>query len=540
LLSRANSQPVHIYAAVRSVETLLQFFKYNLNEGDLVLATDPYFGGSHIPDWTLMKPVFYQNKPVFFPAVRAHMVEVGGPVAGGYNSFACDVWQEGFRLAPMKICEKGEMRRDVLRMLSANNRMPDVMEGDLNAMIGACKVGEDRILRLVEKYGLATVLDAVQYMLDYSERRVRAEIARWPDGDYHGRSVLDQDFAGTNDVNVDVTITVKGDRCLVDFGGSHPQTRGFVNSVPGNTMSWVYTEFSVVMPDIPINSGFFRAIDVHIPEGTVVNPISPAPVGNSTICIGSDIGQAMMKALEKIVPEKTGSAFIDLTVITIFGRDSRNDDQMFITFEFYGKPGSAGGAYGSDGWGAYAAPHASLKIPPVELMEVLYPVLYLQGEWVTDTAAPGKWRGNGAFWMRRMSTTDAVNNHIYVQASRHPSQGFAGGRPGAGNWCILDHQGPSERMVRDLAFGYVQKPGEVLLAQGGGGGGWGDPLERDPAMVLRDVLDEWVSLEGARRDYGVVITPTTHQVDPQGTAALRARLRRAAADDAHEASQAVS
>ena len=521
LLSRANSQPVHIYAAVRSVETLLQFFKYNLNEGDLVLATDPYFGGSHIPDWTLMKPVFYQNKPVFFPAVRAHMVEVGGPVAGGYNSFACDVWQEGFRLAPMKICEKGEMRRDVLRMLSANNRLPDVMEGDLNAMIGACKVGEDRILRLVEKYGLATVLEAVQYMLDYSERRVRAEIARWPDGEYHGRSVLDQDFAGTNDVNVDVTIRVNGDRCLVDFTGSHPQTRGFVNSVPGNTMSWVYTEFSVVMPDVPINSGFFRAIDVHIPEGTVVNPISPAPVGNSTICIGSDIGQAMMKALEKIVPEKTGSAFIDLTVITIFGHDSRNDDQMFITFEFYGKPGSAGGAYGSDGWGAYAAPHASLKIPPVELMEVLYPVLYLQGEWVTDTAAPGKWRGNGAFWMRRMSTTDAVNNHIYVQASRHPSLGFAGGHPGAGNWCILDHQGPDERLVRDLAFGYVQKPGEVLLAQGGGGGGWGDPLERDPLWVLRDVLDDWVSIDGASRDYGVVIDPRTMTVDVQRTAALR-------------------
>jgi N-methylhydantoinase B len=292
------------------------------------------------------------------------------------------------------------------------------------------------------------------------------------------------------------------------------------------------------MPDIPINSGFFRAIDVHIPEGTVVNPISPAPVGNSTICIGSDIGQAMMKALEQIVPEKTGSAFIDLTVITIFGRDSRNDDQMFITFEFYGKPGSAGGAYGADGWGAYAAPHASLKIPPVELMEVLYPVLYLQGEWVTDTAAPGRWRGNGAFWMRRMSTTDAVNNHIYVQASRHPSQGFAGGRPGAGNWCILDHHGPEERMVRDLAFGYVQKPGEILLAQGGGGGGWGDPLERDPALVLRDVLDDWVSIEGARRDYGVVIDPATVQVDGQRTAALRDQMRRHAVEDV--SAQAVS
>ncbi len=528
LLSRANSQPVHIYASVRSVEALLQFFKYNLNDGDLVLATDPYYGGSHIPDWTLMKPVFYQNKPVFFPAVRAHMIEVGGPVPGGYNSFARDVWQEGFRLSPVKICEKGEMRRDVLRMLAANNRVPEVMEGDLNAMIGACKVGEERILRLVEKYGLATVLEAVQHMLEYSERRVRAEIARWPDGVYHGRSVLDQDFAGTDDVNVDVTITVQGDRCHVDFAGSHPQTRGFVNSVPGNTLSWVYTEFSVVMPEIPINSGFFRAIDVDIPVGTVVNPIAPAPVGNSTICIGSDIGQAVMKALEQIVPEKTGSAFIDLTVDTIFGRDSRNDDQMFITFDYYGKPGTSGGAYGTDGWGAYAAPHASLKIPPVELMEVVYPVLYLQAEWVIDTAAPGKWRGNGAFWSRRMSTTDTVTNHLYIQASRHALQGFAGGGAGAGNYCVLDHGGPTARLVRDLAFGYVQEPGEVLLMQAGGGGGWGHPFERDPAWVLRDVLDEWVSIEGAARDYGVVIDAHTMTIDTERTAALRERRGQAA------------
>jgi N-methylhydantoinase B len=526
LLSRANSQPVHIYASVRSVEALLQFFKYNLNDGDLVLATDPYHGGSHIPDWTLMKPVFFQNKPVFFPAVRAHMMEVGGPVAGGYNSGAREVWHEGFRLSPMKIFEKGELRRDVLRMLAANNRMPDVMEGDLNAMIGTCRVGEERIVRLIERYGFATVLDAVKYILDYSERRVRAEIARWPDGEYHGRSVADQDFAGTHDVNVDVTIRVAGDRCTVDFAGTHPQTRGFINSVPGNTLSWVFTEFSVVMPDVPINSGFFRAVDVHLPEGSVVNPIPPAPVGNSTLCIGSDIGQAVMKALERIVPEKTGSAFIDLTVSVISGRDSRNDDQIFITGEYYTKPHSAGGAVGTDGWGGYSAPHASLKVPAVELMEVLYPVQYLQAEWVIDTAAPGKWRGNGAFWMRRRATTDDVTNHIYVQASRHPLLGFAGGGSGAGNWCVLDYQGADQRLVRDVVFAWVQKPGVVLMSQAGGGGGWGDPIERDAAWVLRDVLDEWVSIDAAQRDYGVVIDPATMQVNRAETAALRGAMRR--------------
>jgi N-methylhydantoinase B len=527
LLSRANSQPIHIYASVTSVEDLLRFFKYNLNEGDIVLATDPYHGGSHIPDWTLMKPVFYRNKPVFFPAVRAHMIDVGGPVPGGYNSFATDIWQEGFRLAPMKICEKGEMRRDVLRMLSANNRVPTVMEGDLNAMIGACKVGEERIIRLVNKYGLDTVLKAIEYILAYSERRVRSEIASWPDGEYVGESILDQDFNGSDDVNVRVRLKVKGDRCTVDLGGSHPQTRGFVNSVAGNTKSWVYTEFSVVMPDVPINSGFFRAIDIHIPEGTVVNPVAPAPVGNSTVCIGSDIGQATMKALEKIVPEKTGSAFIDLTVDCFYGRDSRHDDEMFITFDYSATPTASGGACGTDGWGAFSAPHASLKIPPYELMEIQFPVIYYQGEYVIDTAAPGRWRGSPSHWMQRAATTDPTVNNIYVQAARHPLQGFAGGHPGAGNACVLDYKGPNERSAGGVAFGYLQQQGEILLAKKQGGGGWGDPLERDPEAVLRDVLDEYVSVEGAERDYGVIIDVHNWKVDEAATTQRRTQRRAA-------------
>lgn len=521
LLARANSQPVHIYASVHSVETILKTFKYNLNEGDMVLATDPYYGGSHIPDWTLIKPVFYKNKPIFFPAVRAHFVEVGGPVPGGYNSSATEIWQEGFRLAPMKICEKGEMRRDLLELLAANNRLPMVMEGDLNAMIGACKVGEDRVLRMVEKYGLDTVLEAVEYIMGYSERLVRAEISRWPDGVYKGRSILEHDFMGGTDINVDVAITVEGDGCTVDFAGTHAQTRGFVNSVPGNTLSWVFTEFSVVMPNIPLNSGFFRPIKVKLPEASVVNPKPPAPVGNSTLCIGNDIGQAVMKALENIVPEKTGSAFIDMTINTVFGNNSRYGGEMYVSVDYGPSATSSGGAYGADGWGGYAAPHASLKIPSFELMEVLYPFFYLQNEYSTDTAAPGQWRGCPAHWVQRVSTTDPVINNIQVQASKRPLMGFAGGGPAAGNYVIIDYKGKNEQKIHMDAEGYVQEPGAMLFAQSAGGGGWGDPFKRDPAMVLRDYLDEYVSLEGAKRDYGVIIDTTTETVDEEATAKLR-------------------
>lgn len=525
LLARANSQPVHIFASLTSVEAMLKEFRYNLNPGDIIIATDPYFGGSHIPDWTVMKPIFYNNKPVFFPAVRAHFVEVGGPVPGGYNSKADEIWQEGFRLAPMKLYEKGEMRRDVFDLLAANNRLPDVMEGDLSAMIGACRVGEDRIVRLIEKYGFDTTLGAIDYLLNYSEKLVRAEIERWPDGVYRGRSVLDHDFGGGEDINVDVKLTVAGDSCTVDLTGTHEQTRGFINSALGNTLSWIYTEFAVVLAGIPVNSGFFRPIKPIVPQGTVTNPFPPAPVGNSTLCIGNDIGQAVMDALQKVAPERAGSAFIDLTINTIFGTNVRYDNELYISFDYSPAPISSGGAYGVDGWGAYAAPHASLKIPSFEMMEVLFPFLYLQNEYGTDTAAPGQWRGCPAHLMIRKATTDAVGNFIQVQHSRYPLKGFAGGSEAAGNLVIVDYGSPTQQEIKVAIEGYWQLPGSLVFARKQGGGGWGDPLRRDPKAVLRDVLDDYVSIPRARADYGVVIEAGTRTVDEAATASLRRELQ---------------
>lgn len=527
LVARANAEPVHIFASVHSVEGLLRYYKNDLADGDIVMVNDPYVYGSHIPDWTVVKPVFYNNKPVFFPGVRAHMVEVGGPQAGGYNSDARDVWQEGFRLAPIKLFERGEMRRDYLDLLRANNRQPDIMEGDLNAMLGACRVAERRVRELVEKYGFEQVWDGVQYILDYSERRLRAEIAKWPDGDYSGRSILDFDFADTRDVNVDCTIHVRGDTVDVDFTGSHPQTKGFVNSRPGNTGSWVYSAFSVVFDNIPINSGFFRPIGLTMPEGTVINSVAPAPVGNSTICIGNDIGQAVIKALENIVPERVGAATLDLVADAYYGLDTRQPDSPFyVTFEYWGTPISSGAAYGTDGWGAWSTPHCSLKLPTVELTEVQYPILYLKAEYTTDSAAPGRWRGTPAFnTIRQNPDGVSVTHSIFVQGHRHALQGFVGGESGAGNHVILDFGGANEQFVTELAFNYESKPGELILFQSGGGGGWGPAIERDPEAVLDDVLNELVSVEAAAERYGVIIDAKRMVVLTEETAALRRERR---------------
>ena len=525
LIARANAEPVHIFASVHSVEGVLRYYRNDLADGDIVMVNDPYFHGSHIPDWTIVKPVFYKNKPVFFPGIRAHMVEVGGPQAGGYNAAARDVWQEGFRLAPIKLFERGELRRDYLELLRANNRQPEIMEGDVNAMLGACRVAERRVREIIDKYGFADVLEAVHYTLDYSERRLRAEIAKWPDGDYHGRSVLDFDFATTRDINVDCTIHVRGDAVEADFTGSHAQTPGYVNSRPGNTGSWVYSAFSAVFDDIPINSGFFRPIALTMPEGTVVNPVAPAPVGNSTICIGNDIGQATIKALEQIVPERVGAATLDLVVDAFFGLDTRRSDAPFyVSFEYWATPVSSGAAYGTDGWGAWSTPHCSLKMPTIELTEVQYPVMYLRAEYVTDTAAPGRWRGTpGVQTVRKNPDGVTVTHGINIQGCRHPLQGFVGGCSGAGNWAVLDWGGPREARVEEVAINYVSQPGELILYQSGGGGGWGSALERDPEAVRRDVINELVSVAAARERYAVILDEATLEVLVDQTEAERRR-----------------
>ena len=523
LVSRGDAVPVHIYACLTSVEACIQFFRGDLNDGDVILACDPFFGGTHIGDYTIIMPIFCNNKPVFFASVRAHMLDVGGPVPGGLNAEAEEVWQEGFRFPPVKVFEKGERRRDVWDLLKANNRLPDIAIADINAMIGACKIGQERIRAVVNKYGLATVQEGVRYTFDYSEKKFRNAIAQWPTGVYTGRSLLDQDFRGNQNINVDVCIEVKEGEVVVDFSGSHAQSPGVINSVVGNTISYVYGCFSAVCPEVPINSGFFRPIRVVLPEGSVVNPDPPAAAGYATICIGCTIGEAVMQALGKIVPERVGTTSIDLSMLWTHGEDPRTKN-FFISYDYHASPVSSGGTYGVDGWGGWSALFCALQLASVEMTEIQYPFLYLEGEYSTDSAAAGQWRGAPAYSMRRMAyqTDSPIYLNIWVQGARHALQGYCGGRAGVGNYAVVHYDTEQAQTVTDVAFLEPSERGDVLFFQSCGGGGWGDPLTRDPAAVLADVRNEYVSIEGAENDYGVVIDPISHTVDETATQQRRA------------------
>ncbi|MBL5974557.1 MAG: hydantoinase B/oxoprolinase family protein [Candidatus Leucobacter sulfamidivorax] len=523
MLARADAAPVHIFAALSSVQQTLDFFDGDLSEGDVIILCDPYYGGSHLPDYTVVTPVFIDGEPLFLPSVRGHMPDNGGPAPGG-NMNARDIWQEGFRFSPMKLYERGELREDVWEWILRNNRLPVNMRADLDAQIGGCQVGERRIRELCDRYGSDTVREAADWIMQYSEKRLRDQIRRWPDGRYEAESTLDYDFAGREDIKVRVAITIEGDGIVADFTGSDPQTTGIVNSVPANTLAFLYCAFSALCPEIPINSGFFRPLVPVLPKASVINPDPPAAVRAATVSIGADIGDVVMKAAEGFAPERVGTCSIDLLGPWIWGTDLRTDTQ-YLHYELLCTPTGAGGVYLSDGWGAWPATFASAMVPSIEMSEVQYPVLYRQSEYTTDGAAPGQWRGSPA-WVtqRQVYNSEGTHQTTRMQGFRSPLHGFCGGRDAVGNYIAIRYGTEREKVVTSWTNLEPCEPDEIIFYQSGGGGGWGEPCERDIDLVVDDVRNGYVSVEGARYDYGVCFDPDTGEVDQAATEAERARL----------------
>lgn len=523
IVALADALPIHMGACKFSVQAVLDAFGEDIHPGDLFLVNDPYHGGSHLPDWTMTAPVFFDGELVFFPVTRAHQGDTGGAVPGGYNPGATDIWQEGLRLPPIRIFDRGRPRQDILRMLEINNREPTFL-GDLQAMMGSVRMGERRLTALLGRYGLQTIRAAVEAALSYAERRFREEIRSWPDGCYTGEAFLEHDCQGVEDITVRVTVTICGDSLRIDYTGSDPQTPGFINSSLPNSYSYIFLTLSSMIDDtIPRNDGLFRPVEIILPLGTVVNPRPPAPCTACTLHAGGEVGEALAVALVKAVPEKAYIQNIKLGMpVVTFGVNP-------LTGEFYVdqnvtmSAGWCNAAFGTDGWGAMPAFFGAMTMATGELHDLLYPVQTLGREYITDSGGPGKWRGGLGTSTRLRSRADMFA-HTYVIGTKYPMRGLCGGADGSPNRVVLRAGSSGEKTVEKTAFGEPLSAGDLTLVDLGGGGGWGDPLERDPQAVLEDVLDEYVSREAAERQYGVVIDERTGAVDQEATARLRRKL----------------
>ncbi len=533
LVSLSDGLPIHMGASKFSIIEALKDFKDDLHPGDLIIVNDPYHGGSHIPDWTMMAPIFVEDQLVFFPVTRAHQGDTGGAVPGGYNPGATDIWQEGLRLPPIKIYDRGKPRRDVIKMLQINTREPRFI-GDFEAMMGSVRVGERRLKEMLKKYGAQTLLDCLDYILNYSERRFRAEINTWPDGVFEGEAYLEHDCQGNKDITVRVKVTVSGDSLVLDFTGSDPQTAGFINSSIPNTYSYIFLTLSTMIDDsIPRNDGLFNPVNIILPENSVVNPSPPAPCTACTLHIGGEIGEAVAVALEKAIPEKAYIQNIKLGMPVVTYGTNPDSGEFYIDQNVNTSAGWCNAAHGVDGWGSMPCFFGAMTQATAELHEIDYPILTVEREYITDSGGPGKWRGGLGTRVIQKATAPAFI-HTYLIGTKYPMRGFNGGSDGSPNRFVLRSGTPHEMIIRDTAFGEPVSNGHLLNADLGGGGGWGDPLERDAAAVLEDVLDEYVSLEKARNSYGVVIDPDHLTVDEKATANLRAKIAQKRADRKQE------
>ena len=532
LISQGLGVPILMGTGKSTVEAILREFRFDLRAGDVILNNDPYSGGAHAPDTTLATPLFSGGKLVMIPAARSHLPDAagGGTNPGGFNPKAIETCEESIIIPPLRIARGRAIKQDVYDWVIRNTRLPEWTKGDLDAMRGACRLAERRVTELIARYGEAGIAEAADHWIAYAERRFREEIADWPDGEYVGETFLDSDGAYTWDIRLHVVITIRGDELTLDWSGSSPQTKGFANSPIGNTWAHVYIALSSVVPEsIPKNEGMFLPVRLIAPEGCVVNPREGAPVGWCTIHPGAEIGEAVMLALAQAIPEKVSGPIDKKVKMNLFGQDPRRAGKRYFSLNFVSTHGGASATHGHDGWGGLGTAKGTMAFTTTEMTEVQYPHRVVEREFATDSAGPGRWRGGMGVTCVMTPVDHEAGLSATVWGGRHPSAGWCGGENGRPNRMELHLGRPDQRTV--LGGESVEanlSAGDLVAVVRGGGGGWGHPFERDPALVREDVIDEYVSIEGARRDYGVVIDPVTTVVDGDATRAERSRQPRAA------------
>jgi N-methylhydantoinase B len=513
--------PQFMLSSTLPVRLAIDFFEDDLRPGDVIVANDPYHGGGHLPDFNVFSPVFDdEGSLVLFASIQCHHGDTGGAMAGGYNVFAKDIWSEGTRYPILKIIDAGVERRDVVLMMRANNRLAGFV-GDLRSQVGAAQLGAVRLKGLIDDYGADVVRAAVEWSIADARRRFSAEIARWPDGTYLSDVYFDADPAGNQDVHVHVAVTVEGDHLIIDFDGSDARPELQAWSTFGNTRGNAIAQLaSMVDASIPKNEGFFDCIELRVPDGSCLNPAEGKPVSSGTHHPGVEVSDAIALALSQVIPDRCAPQSYKYGSPRQMWGDL--DPRTGASFFDHGGEVNAGwvnAVRGQDAWGALAAASGNLIKASAEINEHFFPHILRGRNYITDSGGPGQWRGGcGSNFVKEVRTPTYVNQYVVNQRHIHP--GIAGGLHGSPDRCMV-----GDTLVNPSVANKLLGTGEQLVYQFGGGGGWGDPLERDPAAVLDDVWDEYVSVDGALRDYGVVITGSleemTLEIDSDATKLAR-------------------
>lgn len=520
--------PGHIGAMNFAVlNTLAVFPPERLRPGDTTLLNDPALGSGHLPDFFVTRPAYAEGELIGFATNIVHHTDVGGMRPGSQAVEGIfDYHQEGLFIPPVKIVEEDREVEDLWRLIAANSRTPENVLGDLRAQRNALRVGELRMAELAERYGVETYEACVEAILDQTEATMRARIAEIPDGSYAFEDHLDDCGPGTEPLRIAVTVTVEGDEISIDFDGTSPQTESGLNSYFNYTCSYSYAAVKCLTDPLgPMNAGALRPITVRAPEGCFLNPRRPAGGGPRAI-ICYRLFEAILGALAPALPERVAAANSHFSNPTFGGYDPARR-RRFVAYELV--LGSTGARATKDGVEGLCSAFNAANIP-VEAQEQFQPVVVERFGLIPDSGGPGRFRGGCGVRRDLRILGEGVKFTNLSERQRFAPFGLFGGRPGALGRTVVNPGSPDERVVPgkasiDLSFG------DVVSFQLSGGGGYGDPLERDPERVARDVRLGLVSRERAEADYGVVLDETGG-VDEEGTARLRASLRRGAPPEA--------
>lgn len=495
-------------------------------QGDVIITNHQVVAGQHLNNVVVYTPFFVDGVLTAFPAVRAHWVDIGGLSTGFGAVGALDAWAEGLQLRQLKIYEGGKPDKKLLQMINDNIRFPEAGMGDLRSQIAACRLAERRLQELYARYGVETIAEAIAVINDESEQKCRAAIAAIPDGVYEADNYIETPSA-TEDpiIHIHVKVTVSGSDMTIDFSGSSPQRRSPNNA---RTLAAAYIAYkALTTPLEPANEGSFRALTAIIPEGSIMMARFPAPMADWASVLPGAV-DAVFKALSPAIPDRIPAGHLGYMGIgrTFTGFDSRRGRTVVLQSI---DGGGWGGRPGEDGpSGSVTVCQGDVRNAPIETMEQKSPVIVEERSLLPDTGGPGQHRGGLGLRLQVRALAEGTWGLPPHRRRHFPPWGLWGGQPGRGGENLVKTKSTDEWKPAQSARVTVPE-GAVIRVETMGGGGWGDPLERDPERVRLDVANHYVTPEGARKDYGVVLSSDLQHVDVAATAELRARLKAAAA-----------
>ncbi len=503
MLEQTENLPILAFSLAPVCKYIIEYFADDIHEGDVIFHNDVFSMGNQNNDVAVYKPIFVDGQRVGWAAVKGHQADIGGAVAGGYNPNATEVWQEALRIPPVKVYDRGKLRKDVWDLIFANIRL-DMVQHDMRAQTGACTVGERRFLALLNKYGLASFEAHKTALFQATRKMMEAEIATIPNGTYkgEGRVFYDGRHEGS-EFTIRVSIEVRDKSITFDYSKTDAQTNGFVNGTfTSSASATILTFLQMVNPDMPHNEGMVEPIEMIIPEGTILNAAYPKATtfGNHLCPPNAD---AIIRALAPVIPDRVTAGWNNLYCCLTTGIDPEKGEK-YVDIDFMGMKGGSGAMRGTDGYDHIGMIDASGGVldQDYEMFEQQTPHLLHKHEYVIDSAGAGEWRGGLGIETEFTIGSDDTQFVTFGDGNFEPAFGLFGGRDSTLNSITLTYPDGTRVVPRnkDLIMGVPR--GTLLEQTAGGGGGYGDPGKRDRAQLAREVRDGIISAAAAREIYG--------------------------------------